>query len=107
MTRSFQQRHEARMASDPEYAAEYKRLADEAESEAAYWLVRDAAPDLLEALKPFADAASTQTVVDALSFAPHADVDLTITRGFDSFTIPASAFAKARAAIAKAKGEPA
>lgn len=51
------------------------------------------------ALRPFADAAKTTTVRDALSFAPETDVMLTVTRGFDLTLLPASAFSAALEAL--------
>jgi hypothetical protein len=55
---------------------------------------------LLEAaLRPFAEAAKSRVVRDALSFGPPADVELIVTRGFSEIRIPASAFATARKAL--------
>jgi hypothetical protein len=51
------------------------------------------------ALLPFAEAAKSRVVRDALSFAPEANVDLMVSRGFDQIRIPASAFAAAREAL--------
>lgn len=51
------------------------------------------------ALRPFAEAAKSRTVQDALSFAPQTDVILTVTRGFDKIELPASAFAAATEAL--------
>lgn len=50
--------------------------------------------ELLEALKPFAEAAKSQTLRDALSFGDQAPF-VSITRGFTTQSTPSLAFAKA------------